>query len=224
MGILETGIPELDEILGGGLETGSSTVFWTKPGIDDRPFAYYLLQKQLARGNNGIFVVQTKKAETVETEIVEHGYDITAFKRIGNFVFIDAYSKLVHATSKEKFIVGNPNSASQITNVLATVLKEIGQKNIMVIFGSLSMMVNNYLDEYIQESKVWKQLFQQHTAAGVFLFTHWPYSNAILKKVRQSADYIVEIGKQDARQYFVVQKKRNGKAEPKEVPINLERG
>lgn len=221
MAKLETGIPELDEMLKGGLETGTSTIFWTQPGIDDRPFAYHLLQKQLSMGNSGIFVVQTKKADTVEKEIVERGYDITSYKKEGNFVFIDAYSRLVKADSKERFIVGNPNSAGEITKVLANVLSDIGKKNILVIFGSLSIMVNNYLEDYIKESKVWKQLFRQHKAAGIFLFTHWPYSEEILKEVRQSADYIVEIGKQDTNQYFVVQKNRDDAAEPRNVPFNL---
>lgn len=222
---LATGIPKLDDFLSGGLEIGTTTVFWTQPGINEAPFAYQLLDNQLSRGNSGIFIVQTKKAGTVEGEIRDHGWDISKYKRVGSFVFIDAYSPLVKAESREKFIVGNPNNVRELTAVLERAMKDVQQKNMVVIFGSLSTMVNNFFKDYLDETKKWKSMFKKYGAAGVFMFTQWPYSSQILKKVRDTADNIVELKaieeKVILREYFTVPKTKSGRAVKKAVPFRI---
>lgn len=222
---LKTGIPKMDDFLSGGLEVGSITVFWTQPGVNDAPFAYQLLENQLRAGNCGIFVVQVKRTDTVEKEMKGHGWDISTYKNVGSFLFIDAYSPLVKAASRERLIVGNPNDVKELTQVLESALRQVKQKNVVVVFGSLSTMVNNCFRDYLDETRTWKRLFKKHGAAGVFLFTQWPYRASILRKVRESADNIVELKaieeKVILREYFTVPKVKGGKTVSRAVPFRV---
>ncbi len=223
--LIKTGIQKLDDFLGGGLQIGSITLFWTQPGVANAPFAYQLLNKGLEEGIAGIYIIQTKKASAVENEISDYGWDITNYKEAGNFKFIDAYSSLTKAGSKEEVIVKNPKNIKEITKVLEDLLKNINSKRTVVIFDSLSTIIDNCNEEPINEIKIWKKLFEEHNVAAIFLFTEWLYDKKLLNKLRNIADTIVQLKaieeKVILREYFTVPKIKGAKPIKKGVPFKI---
>ena len=103
--LIKTNIPRLDDALGGGLKQSSMTLFWAQPGIENAPFAYQLVSDRLDEGDSVIYLVQTKRADTIEDEMKHYGWGVESYKKQGNFFFIDAYSGLIRAPSKEKYFV-----------------------------------------------------------------------------------------------------------------------
>jgi len=106
---IKTGIQKLDAFLGGGLLLGSIAFFWTQPGIANAPFAYQVLDKALEEGNTGVYITQTKASNAVKNEMSDYGWE-SAKRKMGKFRFIDAYSPLIKADSKEQFIVSPKKS------------------------------------------------------------------------------------------------------------------
>jgi len=226
MELIETGIPRLDASLGGGLKPLSLTVFWAKPGIENAPFAYQMIENRLKLGDSIIYVVQTKRPDTVEDEINHYGFDIKSYKDIGSFCFVDAYSGLIHAPSKERFVVEDAKKPEAITKVIKDILT-LTEKHKIVIFDSISTLIDHCGEDSLEELKLWKKLFEENNATGVSLFTEWPYDNKILDKIKLIADAVVELNaieeKVILREYFTVPKVSwDGKSKRKvKVPFKI---
>lgn len=207
--LIKTGIPKLDVSLGGGLRAGSITIFWAIPGIENAPFVYHVLTDRLSAGDSGIYVAQTKRADTVEAEIKHYGWDITEYKEKGSFCFIDAYSGLIHAPSNEKFVVKDAKNPKAITQVLEQVLAEKSNHKI-VVFDSISTLIDHCGEKSLEELRDWKKLFGENKATGIFLFTEWPYDTGILDKIKSLADAVIQLNaieeKVILREYFTVPK------------------
>ncbi|MFP4424268.1 MAG: ATPase domain-containing protein [Candidatus Woesearchaeota archaeon] len=219
----KTGIPKLDEFLDGGLIPGTATIFWTQPGVSNAPFCYQLINSILSENHNVIYVVQTKRPDTIEQEITDAGWDVKKHKEEGNFKFIDAYSAIVNTESTEKLVVGNPKDIKEFSNVIENHLSQ--NEKCVVIFDSLSTLVNDSFKDLLTEMKKWKDLFLRHDSCGVFLFTEWPYGEEITTQVRELADSIVELKaieeKVILREYFTVPKVSWGNPIKRGVPFKV---
>ena len=167
--LIKTGIQKLDDLLGGGLLIGSITFFWTQPGVANAPFAYQVLNKALEEGNTGVYITQTKATKAVENEIRDYGWDINKYKT-GKLKFMDAYSSLVKANSKEEYVI-DARDIKEFTKALESLLKNLNDTKTIVIFDSLSTMIDNCGKDCINEIVTWKKLFKEHNVAGIFLFT-----------------------------------------------------
>lgn len=226
--LIATGIPKLDGILGGGLKLGSITVFWATPGIENAPFAYNVIVERLGAGYSGIYVVQTKRADTVETEIRHYGWDINEYKKKGSFCFIDAYSYLIRSPSNEKFVVKDAKNPKAITGILEQVLTEKSNHKI-VVFDSLSTLIDQCGEGSLDELIEWKKLFIKNNATGIFLFTEWPYDAGILNKIKLLSDAIVQLNaieeKVILREYFTVPKVgwNGGEKRNSRIPFKIAR-
>lgn len=209
--MLKTGIPKLDEPLGGGVKPYSLILFWAQPGIEHAPFAYQFIIERMGKGDKGVYVIESKRTDTVKQEIEDYGWDIKEFLDEGTLEFIDAYSGLIHSPSKEKFIVKDAKNPKAITEKLTEVLQKTPKdKHKIVIFDSISTFIDHCGDEAIDELKHWKTIFSETNATGIFLFTEWPYEKKTLDKVRLISDAIVSISaveeKVILREYFHVSK------------------
>jgi len=210
MEVCKTSIPRLDEFLDGGLKTYSITLFWAYPGIENAPFAYQILMERLEEGDSCIYVTESKDSRTVEDEIKHYGWDISDYKENGKFIFVDAYSGLINAKSSEKFFVENAKSARSITETLEKALENTKNTHTLVVYDSISTLIDHCGENSLDELKIWKKSFEENNATGVFLFTEWPYDEKVLNKLRLMADAIIQLKaieeKVILREYFTVSK------------------
>jgi hypothetical protein len=211
MELLKTGIPKLDMPLGGGIKPCSIILFWAQPGIENAPFAYQFVIERMDKGDKGVYVIESKRTDTVKQEMEEYGWDIKEYLEEETFTFIDAYSGLIHAPSKERFIVRDARNPKAITSTLKEVLEETSkEKHKIVIFDSISTFIDHCGEHAVDELKIWKSIFQETNSTGIFLFTEWPYKKKTLDKVRLISDAIVSISaveeKVILREYFHVSK------------------
>jgi len=221
--LIKTGIQKLDDFLGGGLLIGSITFFWTQPGVANAPFAYQVLNKALEEDYTGVYITQTKATKAVENEIKDYGWDLGKYKT-GKFKFMDAYSSLVKADSKEEYVI-DAKDIKEFTKALENLFKNLNNTKTIVIFDSLSTIIDNCGEGCINEIIIWKKLFKEHNAAGIFLFTEWLYDKELLKKLRDIADAIVQLKaieeKVILREYFTVSKIKGGKPVKRGIPFKI---
>ena len=61
-GYMETGIPKLDGLLGGGIPRGKNLVFYIMPGIEGEVFGLQTIYGTLKKGGVGVFVLSETNA------------------------------------------------------------------------------------------------------------------------------------------------------------------
>ncbi|HIE33577.1 MAG TPA: GTP-binding protein [Candidatus Altiarchaeales archaeon] len=210
MELYKTNIPRLDEFLHGGLKSNTVTVLWATPGIDNAPFAYQAIMERLGEGDYCLYVNQSKAGSTIEREIEHYGWNVKPYKDKGQFVFLDAYSSLVNSKSDEKFYVENPRDVKSITERLRKALEGTEDKHTLLVYDSISTLIDHCGDKSLDEIKEWKKIFKEKNATGMFMFTEWPYEEQVLNKLKLLSDAIVQLKaieeKVILREFFIVSK------------------
>src|SRR4030066_1945134 len=121
--MIETGIPKLDEFLGGGIPKGKSLVYYIQPGVEGEIFGLQTIHNSLKKGGRGVFVVSSTIPEIIKGQFREFGWDIDQFK--DKFFFVDAYNSLIGAPSNEKYVVSNPDNIEAFSKIIMNALKEL---------------------------------------------------------------------------------------------------
>jgi hypothetical protein len=207
--MLKTGIPKLDESLRGGIKEGSVSVFYSEPGVENAEFAYELVFSNLKNNANVFYFVNNKKPETVKEIMRHYGWDTTSFESNDKFFFIDAYSALIGG-APGNFYVNNPMDVKSINSVLIDVIRK--HKNSIIVFDALSSFLDleqepevllRYLEDWVESSR-------KNNVTLVLLFTEWMYNEEVINKIKEMADFILELKSLETniilRKYFSVLK------------------
>jgi len=180
-----TGIPKLNELLGGGLSPGELIAFWSSPGLDSSVFAHMIADAAVKRGENVAYFTQSKKDSTVLREMERYGFELK-----GKLIFIDGYSGLVNRPSDAAYLVKRARNVGDITAALKRALE---RKPTIVVFDSLSSIIDVCGKDTLDEVEVWRNMLKEVGAAGIFMFTEWPYESDTLEKIKDMLDTIVRL-------------------------------
>lgn len=209
--MLKTGVPKLDDLLGGGIKENTSTALWASPGLDPASFVYQIINSQKS---NVIYFTNSKKPELVKEEIESFGVSGK------NLVFIDAYSPKIGVPTKE-ITVKNPKDPGECATVIKSTLKETGAQ--LVVFDSLSEMLDLSGEKVDIIAELKKTVPKGATV--LFLFIEWPYDKKTIKKLQDSLDAIVEIKaleeKLFIKMYFGVSKISWAKPQKQAIPYRI---
>ncbi len=210
--MLKTGIPKLDELLEGGIAQNKSILFYSTPGVENIPFALQLLYNRLQQGDHVLYLVNNKKPGVVRFMLEDYGWDISKFEKNKQFAFFDAYSGLLGLKSAERFSIKNITDVEEIKKELTKALKELKNKNTIVIFDSLSNLLDLCGMSISISAGLNKCLpdMRKLNATPVFLFTEWAYSKHTLDQIRTLFDCVINLKaierKVILRNYFNVSK------------------
>jgi small GTP-binding protein len=188
----ETGIPKLDEFLGGGIPKGKSLVYYIQPGVEGEVFGMQTVYTTLKTGGTCAFVVSSTIPDIIRGQFKEFGWDFNQYK--DNFFFVDAYNPLIGAPSKEKYVISNPDNIENFNKVIMDVIKELPPSTI--VFGSLSTVMDLCGEkETIEAVRGWNKMAMLYDHVMVYNFTAWPYSQETLDLIRSDLfDAVISIG------------------------------
>lgn len=190
--MIETGIPKLDEFLGGGIPEGKSLVYYNQPGVEGEIFGLQTIYNTLKNGGTGVFVASSTMPDITKGQFKEMGWDIAPFK--DRLFFVDAYNPLIGAPSSERYIVSNPDNIDNFCKIIEAVLKELPPCT--VVFGSLSTVLDLCGEKRTVEAiKTWNKLGVLHNHVMIYNFTAWPYSQETLNAIKDELfDAVISIG------------------------------
>jgi len=201
-----TGIPQLDEQLGGGIPEGSSLLYLNQPAVSADIFVFQSFYTAVRSGAHGLFFTNVKPPEMILADFDKAGFSLEEF---GDRVeFIDAYSTLVGAPTTAKYIVPDPHT---MESILTTLEQAVGDHpGAILALDSLSTMVD-YVGEpaFIEGHTRLEKLL---AAQGLTLAcaTDWNYENPETNETLRHMDGVVSLkGVQEKvifGHYFTVEK------------------
>jgi uncharacterized protein len=211
MAKIATKIPQLDNLLNGGLEEGSLSCLWIKPGLDGTPFAYQI-SNNASKSLKVFYIVNSKSPDSVKQDMKSYGFNPSKVN------FIDSYSALVGAKSDSSLLIANPKDPEETLNDISIIVKKM--KNPLIILDSLSTLI----DLSGKENTDFLEKLKKFKATVVCLFTEWAYTPKFLKSLQGAFDSIIEVKavteKLFFRQYFGVSKLK-GPLKKQAVPFRI---
>ena len=190
--MVETGIPKLDDFLGGGIPVGKSLVYYNQPGIEGEIFGLQTIYSNLKSGGTGVFVVSSTMPDLVKSQFKEFGWDIELYN--DKLFFVDAYNPLIGAPSNEKYVVSQPDNIEGFNKIITDLIKELPPSTI--VFGSLSTIMDLCGEkETIEAVKTWNKMAMLYDHVIIYNFTAWPYSQETLDLIKNDLfNAVISIG------------------------------
>jgi len=180
--MVETGIPKLDEFLGGGIPNGKSLVYYIQPGVEGEVFGLQTVYTSLKSAKTVVYVASSTSPDNIKGQFAQFGWDIDIFK--DRFFFVDAYNSLIRAPSKEKYVVSNPENIEDLSKIIIDMMKELPPSTI--VFGSLSTVLDLCGEkETVEAIRNWNKYAILHDHTAIYNFTAWPYSQETLDSIKK---------------------------------------
>jgi len=223
--MIETGIPKLDEYLGGGIPEGKSLLFSISPEVEESNIGIHALHHNLDKGKICVYVVSKSSPKQIEQSFREFGWDLK--KYYGQLHIVDGYSRLIGAPSDEKFVIFEPHDILSYEDVIDEVLETLPE-NTVFVFDSLSTIMDLCGErEALQGINRINEGIGKKRGAAIYNFTVWPYNESTMYRIKRGFDSIVEIkpirGKALRGQEYYVSKVGWGGKEGKRVMFKIYR-
>ena len=193
-GKIPTGIPIVDNLLGGGMHKGSSVLLRAHPLADPSTMAIQFIHHHLKTGGIGVFFVNNKSPESVleESETLEMGLNV--FKRNSQLFFIDAYSTLFGLRSQETYAVEDSENPASVSKVISQALFECSKKGkVFLVYDSLNTSIDVLGDRILTEVPAWNRIAVAFDAILCFVYTEWSYPSRISQAVTNLYPNIVDL-------------------------------
>jgi len=219
----QTGIRIIDQLLEGGIPSGSSVLIRTNPLFDPFPVAIQLLLNQLKKGDIGLYFVSNKSAASVIDESVALGTSLAEYKQQNRLFFIDGYSALFGLKSEEAYAIDNIYDPNAVFSVITKALYECCKKGkVFLIYDSLNTSIDEFGDAVLSEVNNWQKIATAYNAILCFLYTEWNYENTISQTVSSLYPTIIDLMALQrivGNQAITVSKKEGVPVKEKIIPI-----
>lgn len=223
--MLQTSIPKLDELMGGGIEPAKSVLFYSQPGVDENSFAHHLIMHRLQKGDHVLYLVNNKIPSLIKKKFEDFDWNIENFKKKGLFAFFDCYSGFIGGVSEERF--SSQFDLKEIKIKLFEALGKMKNNNTLLIIDSLSTFMDLCdKKELFLCIKECLEKLKKINVTPIFLFTEWPYDKGMKEKIRVLFDCIIELKAVERtiflRNYFSISKANwLEKLKRREIPFKI---
>lgn len=143
--MVKTGIPGLDEILGGGIPEGSVVLVSGPCGAGKTIFSLQFLHNGAFKyGEKGAYIALDEKPDLVRKRAKPFGWDLRDLELDNKIAILDAYATLAKLPTAEKMkVLGPLETTSFITGILET-LEKVSAKR--VVIDSITAFAYQFID------------------------------------------------------------------------------
>lgn len=128
-----TGIPGLDEILGGGIPRRNVVLLSGGPGTGKSIFGQQYLFNGLQRGEPGVLVVLEEHPVQVRVSMAQFGWDVKPYEERGEFAVVDAFTAGIgEAAKRERYVVRDPGDFQLLIDILREAVRYVRAERVVV--------------------------------------------------------------------------------------------
>jgi len=181
--MIETGIPKLDDYLLGGIPEGKSLVYYIYPGVEGNVFGMQTMYHTVSNGRYGVYVASSTDPRMIREQFDEFGWNTDECG--DRFIIVDAFSGLIGADSRERYVVSDPEDVNDLTQCIKQAMEDLDGPGV-VVFESLSTIMDLCGEsETLDAIEEWNQYAMLYDHAMVYNFTAWPYSEDTLLHIKE---------------------------------------
>ncbi|MEM2905883.1 MAG: ATPase domain-containing protein [Candidatus Bathyarchaeia archaeon] len=151
--VAPTGVPGLDELIGGGLPRGSCTLLMGGPGTGKTTLSLQFLHAGATRFNEpGLYVTLNETAADIYRNAANFGWDFAALEKGRAFALLDARPFKVSdkgfiVPNQELFVGREDIPFSRISYLVYNMTRELGVKRVVV--DSVNVLLSQFKDEFV---------------------------------------------------------------------------
>jgi len=148
-----TGVPGLDELIGGGLPRGTCTLLIGGPGTGKTTLGLQFLHAGAVKfGEPGLYVSLNETAADVYRNASNFGWDFAALEKERSFALLDARPFKVSdkgfiVPNQELFVGREDIPFSRISYMVYNMTREIGVRRVVV--DSINVLLSQFKDEFV---------------------------------------------------------------------------
>ena len=229
-GLIRTGLPSLDQVLGGGLPKGSNLLVLGLIGSGKSKFGRTFIEAGLSAGEPCLFISVDDNPSVVRLGLEEvAGGTLAAVEQVGLFRLVDAYSWCAgSAGTAERFAVTGILELTQLSGVVSDAAAELGQtlqekRGGRRVVDSISSLLVNFELSSVQR-------FVAHlarSAAGfggvstLFIVEEGSVSDQVLNNIRYVMHGVLEFKREEARHFLRVASMKWRRASPDWTDITV---
>lgn len=131
----KSGVPGFDEIIGGGLPTGTCCLITGTAGSGKTTFAVQFLYNGITEfGENGVYVCLEERPTDLRSEMLNFGWDLKKLENEKKLAIIDAGSTRDGIRTNEHYALrlGPRLNISALSAHIFEIYKEVGAKRIVI--------------------------------------------------------------------------------------------
>jgi small GTP-binding protein len=219
-----TGIPKLDDAIGGVFPKGYNILFYAEPGVENLEFAQQIGFNFLKNKQKCIYFVNNKKPEIVLEMFENYGWDIKNNLKNKSFSMIDSYTPMLGLKSGVGVPVSAPTDINSISSAITKSIKT-NKNSVMIIDALTNLLDMTELNVLIEHMGTWKKEAKRNNVHLIFLFTEWAYEEGFKQILRDHADIVVDLKAIERniilRKYFSVSKFDNKAMAHKDIPFRV---
>jgi small GTP-binding protein len=205
--IVDTGIPKLDDMLGGGIKRGSSALILSIPGVNPQPFILQAMYYSLTKGRKCIYYVDEKFPSVVKKQM--ETMKLWERTYVEKAVFIDGFSWKVGIPSNERYTV-TKSDPKEVILTIEKALRENRNRTLFFYEGYEGMPLTYNADKALTllDDVISVALAQQATL--IVSMVNWDFSDSFIEEVKKRFDYVITLDSVEERflmrHYFSVEK------------------
>lgn len=197
---LKTGIEKLDEILDGGIDSGSTVLILSGIFVNKSLFAQQIISYRMTDGDKAIYITTTKTPAQILKTMYYHGFEVSDLE------FIDAVSFTLNKQSDAKYLLKekltNIDAAfSQLNDLFNKAMEEI-QGFKVVVLDALESFMGLGIDKIITVLNAWKEKINSSNSTLLILFTNWGYNVNDIEKLKKFADKVIYLDSLEKKLFF----------------------
>ena len=130
---VKTGIPGMDELLGGGIPERNVVLLSGGPGTGKSIFSQQFVYKGLEMGEAGVYVTLEEHPLQVLKNMEGFGWDASKYEQEGSFAIVDAFTAGIGSyAERERFVVKDPDDVRELVDVLKKAINETKAKRVVI--------------------------------------------------------------------------------------------
>ncbi|HKW42595.1 MAG TPA: ATPase domain-containing protein [Thermoplasmata archaeon] len=182
----KTGIPVLDDRLGGGFPRPSTLLLFSDKPTEKRLFGENFAVQGVKDGERSLYVDFFRAPQLARGELKRFGSI-----NVNGLVFVDATSCQLLLPSAEQYHIDDIDNLAHIgERIIAAVEAE---KPARIVVDSMEFLMDRFPQDQVLQ--LWRQLIDVAKQVGAvicFLFINWSLMEQQLEEIRSMSDFVVE--------------------------------